>query len=218
MNQEVKSIANTTIAGEAMELLAEKAIHLPKYDVLLIADLHFGKVEHFRKNGIGIPKGASEKDFETLQRLVHKVGARQVVFLGDLFHSTFNQAWDRFQDVIKRMSEFSFHLIVGNHDILEASKYTNLTVTHQMELGNLILTHEPLDVVVEEKYNLCGHIHPAVKLRGKGKQYLRLPCFYFGKHTGILPAFGSFTGLHALKPMEGDTIFVVNGEVVMKVS
>lgn len=201
-----------------MNLLAEKAIHLPDYDMLLIADLHFGKVEHFRKNGIGIPNGSSEKDFATLKALVLKVNAKNVVFLGDLFHSDFNNAWYGFQNLLKELKQFVFHLVIGNHDIMDINSYKSLVLSHQMEVGNLILTHEPLDVIVKEKYNLCGHIHPGVKLRGKGRQNLRLPCFYFGKHMGILPAFGSFTGLHILKPLKDDQVFVVNGDIIVDVN
>ena len=212
------TIVSKRIANEMMNLLAEKAIHLPEHEMLLIADLHFGQVEHFRKNGIGIPNGSSDKDFETLKELVLKVNAKNVVFLGDLFHSDFNNAWYGFQALLKELSQFHFHLVIGNHDIMDSSKYSNLNLNHQMEVGNLILTHEPMDVIIEDKYNLCGHIHPGVKLRGKGRQYLRLPCFYFGKHTGILPAFGSFTGLHVLKPLKDDKVFVVNGDLVVEVN
>jgi DNA ligase-associated metallophosphoesterase len=217
LNSETNTIVFTKIANETMHLLAEKAIHLPEHDMLLIADLHFGKVEHFRKNGIGIPNGSSDKDFATLKALVKKVKAKNVVFLGDLFHSDFNNAWFGFQELLKDLNQFHFHLVIGNHDIMDISKYNNLRLNHQMEVGNLILTHEPMDVVIEDRYNLCGHIHPGVKLRGKARQNLRLPCFYFGKYTGILPAFGSFTGLHVLKPLKDDRVFVVNGDIVVEV-
>ena len=218
LNIETHSELNIVIAKEEMQLLAEKALYLPEYDTLLIADLHFGKVEHFRKNGIGVPAGVSEKDFAKLRALIVKVQAKDVVFLGDLFHSDLNNAWLGFQKLIKELDAFDFHLVLGNHDILDENQYDGLKVCYQMELGNLILTHEPMDVILEDKYNLCGHIHPGVKLKGRGKQNLRLPCFHFGKHLGILPAFGSFTGLHVLKPMAEDRVFVVNGDVVLEVN
>jgi DNA ligase-associated metallophosphoesterase len=218
LNSEIHSWVNTVIADEKMLLFSEKAIHLPFHNMLLIADLHFGKVEHFRKNGIGIPSGASAKDLAKLKNLVLKTNAKNVVFLGDLFHSYFNNAWLGFKKLIAELKEYRFHLIIGNHDIMEERQYEGLHVCHQMEVGNLILTHEPLDVILEDKYNLCGHIHPGVLLKGKARQNLRLPCFYFGKHMGILPAFGSFTGLHILKPMEDDKVFVVNGDLVLEVN
>ena len=218
MESNVKSSLEIVVADETMVLLSEKAIHLPIHDMLLIADLHLGKVEHFRKNGIGIPSGASEKDFQKIKSLVTSVNAGKVIFLGDLFHSHFNNAWYGFQDLLKELGDYEFHLVIGNHDIMEEEKYTQLHMEHQIEVGNLILTHEPLDVMVEGKYNLCGHIHPGVRLRGKGRQYLRLPCFYFGQFTGILPAFGSFTGTHVIKPMVDDRVFVVNEGVIAQVN
>ena len=44
-------------------------------------------------------------------------------------------------------------------------------------------------------YALCGHIHPGVRLSGSGGQSERLPCFVLGRRRAILPAFGGFTGL-----------------------
>jgi hypothetical protein len=38
---------------------------------------------------------------------------------------------------------------------------------------------------------------------------LRLPCFHFGAHCGVLPAFGDFTGMHVVRPEAGDRVFVV---------
>ena len=40
------------ISGETMHLLWQKAIWLPHRKTLLAADLHFGKINHFRKAGI----------------------------------------------------------------------------------------------------------------------------------------------------------------------
>jgi DNA ligase-associated metallophosphoesterase len=207
----------TKIAGETMQLLSEKAIYLPDHDTLVVSDLHFGKIEHFRKNGIGLPANAARKDIDKLRKLLVAIDAKDVVFLGDLFHSDYNNAWPAFKDMLEQFPKKTFHLVLGNHDILDESLYRGMELTYQMEINNLILTHEPQDVIIGGKYNLCGHIHPGVRLKGKGKQTLRLPCFYFGKHTGILPSFGTFTGTHVIKPMEGDQIFVAQDDIVMQV-
>jgi len=116
-----------------------------------------------------------------------------------------------------QFQHIEFHLVVGNHDILEKRYYMNLHLSEHYPVGNIMCTHEPLDVHIDERYNLCGHIHPAVRLKGKGKQDIRLPCFFFGSETGILPAFGSFTGLHTLKPLQDDKIFVIADQRVARV-
>lgn len=218
MERNVYNEIALTIGNEQVVLLADKALYLPQYDTLLLADLHFGKVEHFRKNGFAIPGNVSQQDLARLKKLILNTKAQKIVFLGDLFHSDLNDAWFDFQSLLKELNTFQFHLVIGNHDILDVREYQNLHIHHQMEVGDFVCTHEPLEVIVEGKYNLCGHIHPAVRLRGKGRQSLRMPCFYFGPHTGILPSFGSFTGLHVVKPMEGDRVFVVNHEMVMEVN
>lgn len=213
-----QSIVPTTIANETLHLLSEKAIYLPDHDMLLVSDLHFGKIEHFRKNGIGLPISAARKDIDKLSNLIKKVNAKEVVFLGDLFHSDYNEAWPALKSMIASFTDKTFHLVLGNHDILDENLYEGMELAFQMEINDLLLTHEPMDVIIDGKYNLCGHIHPGVRLKGKGKQSLRIPCFYFGKHTGILPSFGTFTGTHVIKPMPEDKVFVVKDDLVIEVS
>jgi metallophosphoesterase superfamily enzyme len=83
---------------------------------------------------------------------------------------------------------------------------------------NLLLTHEPLEIVPDGQYNLAGHIHPGARLVGGGKQALTLPCFYFGKRQGILPAFGSFTGLYRVRIKKDDKVYVIADKKVIDVS
>ena len=114
----------------------------------------------------------------------------------------------------------SFELVVGNHDILKAEDYVENNIRLHPEhlvLGPFLLTHEPLEEADGRGYNLAGHIHPGVLLRGKGRQAMRLPCFYFGQHGGILPAFGKFTGFMRLRPSKKDQVFVVVEERVLAV-
>ena len=67
-------------------------------------------------------------------------------------------------------------------------------------------------------YALAGHIHPAVWLTGCGDPGLRLPCFWFARRHGILPAFGAFTGSAVVKPRAGDQVFVIAEDEVVKVA
>ena len=206
-----------TIAEIELLLLPEAAIYVPDRQVLLVADLHLGKAEHFRKHGIGLPGDVTQRDLEKLSELIATYLPARVVILGDLFHSDYNPSWERFMDLVRSYESVDFRLVVGNHDILEDSNYEGLTLSYQYTIGNIVCTHEPLDVSMENRYNLCGHIHPGARLRGKGRQYLKLPCYHFGAHTGIMPAFGSFTGLHIVKPVAGDQIYVIGEQLVSRV-
>jgi uncharacterized protein len=66
---------------------------------------------------------------------------------------------------------------------------------------------------------LAGHWHPCTVLRGRAHERLRLPCFWLtaasaGNGLGILPAFGSFTGMHPIARQSGDRLFAVAGQSV----
>lgn len=206
------------LKGEELHLLPEKAIYWPRQKALLLADTHFGKVTHFRKAGIALPGKAAMGNLQKFHRLVARVQAQKVLFLGDLFHSDLNSEWLYFKETIRSFPEIQFELIAGNHDILHPVSYQNLNFkVHEegLTLGPFFLSHEPCE---HRLYNLCGHIHPGVRLTGAGRQSMRVPCFYFSEKQGILPAFGEFTGLHVLKAKKKDTIFIVSGHEVLRIN
>ncbi len=205
------------LLGEQLHLLSEKAIYWPSEKTILIADSHLGKIQHFRKSGIAVPGRADLENILRLEALILKYKPEQVIFLGDLFHSDMNYEWLEFKSFVKKYREVRFVLIQGNHDILHLGSYKMFEL-HQEPLryGPFILSHEPLDG--SNLYNLCGHIHPGVRMTGLGRQSMRLPCYYFTKNQGVLPAFGVFTGLHMLKPSKQDSIFIIAGSEVISTS
>lgn len=207
-----------TIKEENLLLLCEKAIYWKKENALLIADLHIGKVTHFRNNNIPIPHKAAEKNFDVLELLLVKYNPETVYFLGDLFHSYHNKEWDKLSFLLAKYRKVRFELITGNHDILKNEHYQTAGIFCCPEkiIGPFKLTHHPEEE--ELYYNLCGHIHPGVRMRGTGRQHVKLPCFYFGDQQGILPAFGNFTGTAALKIKEGDQVFALLNGQIMKVA
>jgi metallophosphoesterase superfamily enzyme len=58
------------LCGEVLELMPQKAIYWKRERALLIADLHLGKVNHFRKSGIPVPSKANEKNLELMIDLI----------------------------------------------------------------------------------------------------------------------------------------------------
>lgn len=206
-----------TVRGETLKLLPEKAIYWEKKNALLIADLHIGKVTHFRNNHIPIPSQAALGNFENLEWLIQKYQPQTIYFLGDLFHSYYNKEWDLLSFLLAKYKKVKFILITGNHDVLKDEDYqlAGIECVASLNLAPFLLTHHPLEVS-SKLYNLSGHIHPGVRLRGEGKQSLRLPCYYFGKEQGILPAFGNFTGLAIIKPRKEDSIYTIVQEKVLK--
>lgn len=207
------------IRNEKMELFSQRALYWKAEETLLLADLHLGKVNHFRKAGLPVPVKVNEKNVEVLLEILQLTKPARVIFLGDLFHSHYNEEWEVFGQLLKNFPTVSFELVVGNHDILSDHQYQKLgIIMHQeLQLGPFLLTHHPLENYSGELYNLAGHIHPGARLVGKGRQRLTLPCFHFGKQQGLLPAFGSFTGLARIVPKKEDQVFIIVENKILKV-
>ncbi len=194
--------------NEPSVLLPEKALFRIKKKQLVISDIHLGKVTHFRKNGISLHPNAKDRDIIRLTHLINVLEPKEIIFLGDLFHSAFNSEWDDFEKLIKTYPKINYKLILGNHDVLPITLFEKLNIFTTTEYldESVLFTHEPS---IDKVYNnICGHLHPGVKIRGQGKQTLTLPCMYIIKNQCILPAFGQLTGLHILPVNKSANIYV----------
>ncbi|MBV6643950.1 MAG: ligase-associated DNA damage response endonuclease PdeM [Cyclobacteriaceae bacterium] len=196
------------VRGEKLHLLPEKAIFWPANKALILSDLHLAKAGHFRKHGIPIPRTIHRHDLDRLGVVIKRTSARKIYFLGDLFHSDRNNEWDDFRQFLQIFSGHHFYLIKGNHDFLEDDHYqhSNLQVSSMLEVGPFLFTHQSEE---SEFFNISGHIHPSVRLRGMAKQGVRLPCYYFTDSSAFLPAFGNFTGSHPIKVSGNSSVFAV---------
>lgn len=188
-----------------------------KRKILFISDTHFGKVMHFRKSGIAVPKGAINENWVKLDQLITFFRCKEVVILGDLFHSEYNVEWELFSSLMNTYDSIRFSLVLGNHDILEAELYTKagIDVYETLLYGDLLFSHHPMEVA--GKYNIHGHIHPAVLMGGKGMGKTKVPCFFFGAEYGIMPAFGAFTGTARVPVSKEDSVYVLVGDQVISV-
>lgn len=207
----------TIVEGEKLLLLSQKAIYWEAQKALLIADLHLGKGKHFRKNGIAIPASSHLPNWKKLKDLLQIEPLERVLFLGDLFHSNYNADFLLLEELIRKHPAIHFELIMGNHDILEIDQYVKMGMkvhTKDLRIGPFLLSHEPLEED-SEAYNLAGHIHPGVRMKGQGRQSMKAACFYFGKKGGLLPAFGSLTGLQTISVNKNDQVYlIIEDEVI----
>jgi DNA ligase-associated metallophosphoesterase len=169
-----------------------------------------------------VPSAANHKNAEALIDLINHHEPRRIIFLGDLFHSHYNEEWEVVGQIVKHFPGGMFDLIRGNHDIMSAQQYhrKGIRVLESERIGGYLLTHEPLAAgdVPSSMINVAGHIHPGAHLEGKGRQSMTLPCFWISKQQIILPAFGSFTGFVPILPAEHDRVFVVLEGKVMEVN
>jgi metallophosphoesterase superfamily enzyme len=107
----------------------------------------------------------------------------------------------------------------GNHDDRAATRRPNggcARIDAGERLGPFVLNHEP-GAPRGGGYALAGHMHPAVRLHRRGDESLRLPCFWFAARYGVLPAFGAFTGCAVVPPAQGDQVFVIADDQVLRV-
>lgn len=202
-------------------LLPQKAVYWQKKKILLIADPHIGKSGHFRKNGIPVPGRVNSTNIERMDKLISEMDPEHLIILGDLFHSQANKEWEQFKNWRKKYPTLKVSLVIGNHDILPGNTYhsSHINLFKQLRIDQFLLIHDLNELsqksFADDTYILSGHIHPAIQLRGKGRQSMKLPCFYFGIQKGILPAFGKFTGTHVIEPRKGDQIYSIADSQVL---
>ena len=209
--------AMVQVAGESLLLLPEKAVYWPAEQMLIIADIHFGKAASFRALGVPVPRGTTSENLAGLDALVAAHGARQVVFLGDFLHARAAHASSTQLAMLawrQRHLDLALTLVSGNHDLHAGDPAQALGITLVDEphaIGPFAFCHHP--GVDAAGYGLAGHVHPVYVLATRFDA-LRLPCFVVGEQGLILPSFGAFTGGHAVKPGPGDHIYVTSGDDV----
>lgn len=196
-------------------------MHLPAHATVLVADVHLGKARTFRRLGLPVPDGTTQDTLQRLAALVADTRARRIVVLGDLLHSRHAQgspAMAALADFRAAHPSLAMTLVRGNHDDHAGDPPVSLgieVVDEPFALGGLALCHDPhLDAA---RPRVGGHVHPAIRVRGRGFDAVRLPCFHLEASSLTLPAFGAFTGTHAVRPAEGDRVWALVDDRVVEI-
>lgn len=209
------------VNGHALLLSAERAAFDPLQKSLFIADAHFGKDAVFRARGIPVPVGSTAESLKRLDSLIAAHRPESVVFLGDLLHARESHADETLGALgawRSRHRALRLVLVEGNHDkhagALPEAFGVEL-VKEPYRLGPWALCHHPQ--IADDAYALAGHEHPVYRLATR-LDSVRLPCFRFGARSGVLPAFGAFTGGFEVNGhVRGQSVYVVAGERVFGV-
>jgi DNA ligase-associated metallophosphoesterase len=210
-----------SVAGEELELCAERAVYWRRRRMLLVADPHFGKAASFRALGVFVPKGTTHEAVVRLDALIARLEPGHIVFLGDFLHAKEGRNAETFDALARwraRHASIDMRLVRGNHDRRAGDPPAEVgivSVDGPLMDAPFALAHHP--VTVPGQYVLAGHIHPCAVLTGRARQRERLPCFWFGADVGVLPAFGDFTGCAQVSTADEDSLWVVADRSVVAV-
>ena len=210
------------VCGQTLTLMPERCLFWRERKILMAADLHLGKEGTFRSAGIALPDGPSVETLDRLEQALSRTGATRLVVLGDLFHGT--SSVDACAEAVAawrhRHADLGIELIGGSHDRWSGDLPESWRIelfSEPRHLAPFMLRHYPA-ASDSEGYWLAGHLHPGVLLKeGRRGATLRLPCFYFNEQGGILPAFGSFTGVTRVETDPGSHCYAVAGHEVVRV-
>jgi DNA ligase-associated metallophosphoesterase len=210
----------TIIASEQVALLPERALYWPRERTLVIADPHFGKAAAFRALGVPVPEQTTRDNLVRLDAALERTGAQRLVVLGDFLHAKRGRSAEVFASLGAWRAEranLPILLVRGNHDDRAGDppeEWGIECLEEPVDCLPFVWRHEP--AASKRGYVLAGHVHPAVNLWGAGGLNATLPCFYFGREYGLLPAFGDFTGTAAVRPRVGEQVFVVADGAVLR--
>jgi DNA ligase-associated metallophosphoesterase len=201
-------------AGEDLVLLAERAVLWPARRALMLSDVHFGKSATFRAHGIPVPEGESQTDLDRIARLVERHEVEQLTIIGDFYHSgialspTLHDSLATFRDSL----DAEIILVRGNHD---QAQHELLPMIDRLDWPPFELVHNPADAIAGQP-TIAGHLHPLCRI-GRAGRASRLPCFLLTENLLVLPAFGTFTAGHIVKPKAGQALYPITKETVFEV-
>ena len=213
-------MATLEIGGQTLMLLPEKVVFLPESDTLLVADAHIGKAPGIREPGVPVPAGTTDETLAVLTGLVRRLDVKRIIFLGHFVHSARSlepdalAALTRWRDL---HGALELTLVRGIHDDRAADPPSVLdiqTCDEPLRHRGLALSHHPRPIA--GAFVLAGHTHPCVSLGGRAHDWQRLPCFWFSDHVGVLPAFGAFTGMQAIRARRGERVFAAAADRVFE--
>lgn len=189
------------LGGAALVLDMSGALYWPAQDALIVADLHLEKGSAYASRGQFLPPYDTRETLGRLASVLQHYNPRTLISLGDSLHDPTAHERLAAEDLAQLRAlqkSRDWIWVCGNHDP-EIDVCFGGTVTDTVELGGLVLRHEP-SANGAARNEIAGHLHPAAKLKRHGCS-IRRRCFVGTAAQLVLPAFGAYTGgLNVLDP------------------
>jgi DNA ligase-associated metallophosphoesterase len=198
-----------TLDSIEAELLPERALFLKAARALVVADLHVGKSESYRRFGVPSADGIDEETLVRLGRAAMRVGAKVIVVVGDLTHHADGIA-EREMELFREFRErcaLPIRLVEGNHDRGARTlppEWMIDRVGERFELGGVRFRHDPADDGKsgaapdahggDGAWTVHGHLHPMLAI-ARGTRSVEAPAFVVdrARRSVVLPAFSKFS-------------------------
>jgi len=236
----IAAAGNSGIAGQGagakppadILLLPGRGAFIPASRTLLVADLHLGKAATFRRAGIPIPEGSSQGDLARLEALIRDHAVARVLVLGDLLHAASgctSEVVAEFRAFRDRVVATSIVLVLGNHDVSARRLAGELGLdacVSSLDEPPLRFVHIAAAATAGDDEPeaagiglvVAGHLHPRVTLRAPSGDRLADRCFHLDDDVLTLPAFGSFTGGHAVEITDSARVWLARDDAVLDVT
>jgi uncharacterized protein len=183
-----------TRVGAADALLrCSGALWLAAERALVAADLHLEKGSSYAARGQMLPPYDTRETIRRLAAEVEALAPAMVILLGDSFHDRRSEgrlAADDAEALRGLARGRRLIWVVGNHDA-DGPRALPGEVAGELALCGLTLRHEP--AAGPQPGEVCGHLHPAARVRAT-RGSVRRRCFVTDGERAILPAFGAYAG------------------------
>lgn len=205
-----------SIGSTRVWLLAERAVWWPAAATLVVSDLHLGRPPGDSSRADDALAAAAE-DLARVGDLVDRLDARRLWILGDLRHAVATHlalADDVLATWLLNRGGLDVLLIRGNQDrdAGDPLDAPGLEIDDGGRLeGPFTLHHEPPergDPSACSEAWLAGHLHPAATSGGP-RGIVRPPAFLREGRGLVLPAFGSGTRAHPVRPRPQQSLFAI---------
>ncbi|MBD8877817.1 ligase-associated DNA damage response endonuclease PdeM [Roseibium polysiphoniae] len=184
------------INGQTIGLHDSGILWWPEQSTLVVADMHLEKGSAYARRGVMLPPYDTAATLEKLAAVVYAFDPARVIALGDSFHDTHGS--DRLPPAYRAMLttlqlDREWIWITGNHDPIAPVRLCGEAMD-EVTIGALTFRHEPREDVHDAgRGEVCGHLHPAARVRRYGRS-IRRSCFVTDGSRLVLPAFGALTG------------------------
>src|SRR6476469_1872159 len=128
ISQPMSTPVHHIIRNNRFWLSPQRCLFWEQQHALIVSDLHLGKTGHFRKQGIAVPQAVYKEDLQRLFSEIQYYKPKQLIIVGDMFHSKENRELDLFVRWRNDMPQVDVHLVKGNHDILKDEWYGNANI------------------------------------------------------------------------------------------